>query len=59
MAISSRKSGANLELSGNIYLNCYDYFGQAGDSVALVNYADDLADYGMDDRINSCCAYGM
>ena len=40
-------------------LDCYDYAGQSGNSVHLIDYAPDLRQYNFDDMASSCCFNGI
>lgn len=40
-------------------LDCYDLQGQGGDSIQAIDYIPDLAAYGFDNMISSCCFQGI
>ena len=40
-------------------LTCYEYIGQQGDSVALIDNVPALINYDFNNRASSCCFYGM
>ncbi|XP_059083004.1 uncharacterized protein LOC131880393 [Tigriopus californicus] len=44
---------------GNQYLDCYDYFGQSGQSIRLTDYAPSFSQLNFDNRISSCCFSGI
>jgi hypothetical protein len=56
IAIALTKSNLKADYQ---YLDCYDNFGQGGQSLRVSDYISDLRSSGFDNRFSSCCFYGI